>query len=413
MNKHVYQRYLFWFMGSMSFVLQLIVQISSGLVASYLSSEFSLGPFYGNILVSSVFFLHILMQVPAGLLIEKFGARSVLGLGALISCIGAFLFSCSMGFYSALLSRMMMGVGLSCSFVGITAIVGSWFPSYQFTLMVSLAEMLGLFIGGMAEHNVPEILEAYSWRLFFQGVSGCCLVVSVMVLLFLRNREQSMHVMTFKDVLNYLKLVSKNGRIWLNGLYSGALFAVVTGFVAGDAAQMMAIMPGSSFSESAQYCAFIMYGVVIGAGAVGVASVKCSYRSVLKLMGVLAILSAACMSGIIWAHVSDAVRMTLCGVLGFGSAGYLLSFRVAGDLMSLGQGRSILMGFTNMLSVLIGPVISVLAGLIQRIRLEGQDLALLESQVKLYGFQVTNSLFIATLFMGAVLAFILLRMKSD
>jgi predicted MFS family arabinose efflux permease len=400
-------------MGSMSFVLQLIVQISSGLVASHLSSEFSLGPFYGNILVSSVFFLHILMQVPAGLLIEQFGARRVLGLGALISCVGGFLFSCSAGFYSALFSRMMMGAGLSCSFVGITAIVGSWFPSYQFTLMVSLAEMLGLFIGGMAEHSVPQILEEYSWRLFFQGVSACCLIVSVMVFLFLRNREQSMHVMTYKDVLNYLKLVSKKGQIWLNGLYSGALFAVVTGFVAGDAAQMMALMPGVSFSEAAQYCAFIMYGVVVGSGAVGMASVRFSYRGVLQLMVVLSILSAACMSGIIWGQVSDAMRLILCGVLGFGSAGYLLSFRVAGDLMSLGQGRSVLMGFTNMLSVLIGPIISVIAGLIQRIRLEDQSLDLLEAHVKLYGFQLTNSLFIATLLLGAILSLVLLRMRSD
>lgn len=83
-------------------MVQLIVQISSGLVAPYLSDEFNLGPFYGNVLVSSVFFLHILMQVPAGLLIEKFGARRVLGIGASISFVGALLFSFSAGFFPRL-----------------------------------------------------------------------------------------------------------------------------------------------------------------------------------------------------------------------------------------------------------------------------------------------------------------------
>lgn len=82
-------------------MVQLIVQISSGLVAPYLSDEFNLGPFYGNVLVSSVF-LHILMQVPAGLLIEKFGARRVLGIGASISFVGALLFSFSAGFFPRL-----------------------------------------------------------------------------------------------------------------------------------------------------------------------------------------------------------------------------------------------------------------------------------------------------------------------
>lgn len=62
-----------------------------------------------------------------------------------------------------------MGVGLSCSFVGITSIIGGWFPSHQFTLMVSLAEMLGLLIGAIAEHWLPQVLQQYSWRVFSKG----------------------------------------------------------------------------------------------------------------------------------------------------------------------------------------------------------------------------------------------------
>ncbi|MDA9832415.1 MFS transporter [Gammaproteobacteria bacterium] len=413
MHKKLYRQYFFWLMGSASFILQVVVQLSSGLVAPYLSDEFSLGPFYGNILVSSVFFLHILMQVPAGLLIEQMGSRQVLGFGSFISCLGALFFSWSTGFYSALFSRMLMGAGLSCSFVGLTAIIGGWFPSYQFALMISLAEMLGLFIGGLAEHWVPEILKHYSWQFFFQGISLGCFILGTCILAFLKDRQQSIHRMTFADVLSHLRLVSNQGRLWLNGLYSGAMFSVVTGFIAGDAAQMMSLMPGIDFSHAAEYCALIMYGLVVGAAFAGAASMRFTYRGVLQSMAVLGLIGSLALLMIIWGDISGLMRGLLCVLLGMSSAGYLLSFRIAGDLMSLGKGRGILMGFTNMLSVLIGPLLSVLAGLIQRVRLEDQGSVLLDAHVKLYGFQLTSSLFVVALLFGSILAMILLRMRDD
>lgn len=395
-------------------MVQLIVQISSGLVAPYLSDEFNLGPFYGNVLVSSVFFLHILMQVPAGLLIEKFGARRVLGIGASISFVGALLFSFSAGFFSAIMTRMLMGVGLSCSFVGITSIIGGWFPSHQFTLMVSLAEMLGLLIGAIAEHWLPQVLQQYSWRVFFKGVSLACLVLSLVILLFLRNGQQAQEIMQENDALTHLKLAIKNWRLWVNGLYSGALFAVVTGFVAGDATQMLAAMPGWDLASAADFCAVIMYGVVIGSGIMGWVSSRFTHREILTLMTAAAFVSAMSIAAVIWLGSEFMIlRAVACLVLGIFTSAYLLSFRVLADWMNMGKGRNVLIGFTNMLSVLPGPVFSVLAGFIQRIQLDGQAQVILESQVDFHGFQLTNSLFIAVLVLGSFLAFMLLRTRAD
>ena len=407
-------RYVFWLIGTFAFVLQLILQVSSGVVASYLDQEFGLGPLYSSILVSSIFYLHILMQIPAGVILERYGPRRVLGVGGVISCIGAYLFSISGTFEMALLSRIFMGSGLSCAFIALAAIVGRWFPIYQFAMMIALAEMIGLFVAAVSEQVLPGFFANYSWRTFYQYTGLSALLLAIVVWVFMPDHDRAGRVVSLKQGVDQVGRFVSIRLLWLNGLHSGMLFAVITGFIAGDALQMFGAMADVTHDDAGIFCASTLYGVVFGAGWVSYICLRYNLKEIIFAMIWMPLLSAITLIAFIWLPEGVYWLRVIAGLfVGFFSSGYLLSFRFASDYLAGGEGKSILMGFTNMLSVLVGPVAMIIAGMLQRLILQYLSMNVLVEEVPLWIYQSTCSFFVVLLMMGGFLAWRLLISEQD
>ena len=71
------------------------------------------------------------------------------------------------------------------------------------------------------------------------------------------------------------------------------------------------------------------------------------------------------------------------------------------------------MGFTNMLSVLVGPVAMIIAGMLQRLILQYLSMSVLVEDVPLWIYQSTCSFFVVLLMMGGFLAWRLLISEQD
>jgi nitrate/nitrite transporter NarK len=110
------------------------------------------------------FTVYMLMQVPSGYVVDRYGARKTITLGVLGGSIGNFLFGFSTNFTQALLCRLLVGLALAFIFVpGHKAIV-DWFPPRRRGMA------MGFFAGGGAGMSVASVLSPflalkYSWSL--------------------------------------------------------------------------------------------------------------------------------------------------------------------------------------------------------------------------------------------------------
>jgi NNP family nitrate/nitrite transporter-like MFS transporter len=110
------------------------------------------------------FTVYMLMQVPSGFVVDRFGARKTITLGVLGGSIGNFLFGLSTNFSQALMCRLLVGLALAFIFVpGHKAIV-DWFPPRRRGMA------MGFFAGGGAGMSVASVLSpflalTYSWGL--------------------------------------------------------------------------------------------------------------------------------------------------------------------------------------------------------------------------------------------------------
>ena len=90
---------------------QMVLQTFPSVMREGLVVDFSLNEAGFGGLSSSFYYPYILLQIPAGILVSRFGARSVLIVGALLCTVASFVFAMSHTANVAELTRILMGFG--------------------------------------------------------------------------------------------------------------------------------------------------------------------------------------------------------------------------------------------------------------------------------------------------------------
>ena len=98
-------------------------------------------------------FVYAAMQIPVGLLVDRFGPRSVLITGALVLTLAQSGFALAESYPTALVARIFVGVGDAMTFICVLRLVSSWFAPRRIPLVTQLTGVIGQ--GGAIVAAVP------------------------------------------------------------------------------------------------------------------------------------------------------------------------------------------------------------------------------------------------------------------
>jgi sugar phosphate permease len=107
------------------------------------------------------------MQIPTGLLVDRFGPRFTLTCAALLLGIGEAGFGFAHSYPLALLARAVLGVGDAMTWVSVLRVVAAKFPARNYPLVVALSSMLGGFGNLAATVPLTLVLGAAGWTTTF------------------------------------------------------------------------------------------------------------------------------------------------------------------------------------------------------------------------------------------------------
>jgi Sugar phosphate permease len=134
---------IIWLLASFFFLYEFFLRTFVGTIANQIMHDLALSPEMFALLGSAYYFAYALMQVPVGILTDKFGVRRILIFAILVCVISAFLFANAASFSQAFISRMMMGFGSSFAFVCLLVIAATWFPRKYFGFFVGASQFIG------------------------------------------------------------------------------------------------------------------------------------------------------------------------------------------------------------------------------------------------------------------------------
>ena len=84
------------------------------------------------------------MQVPTGLLVDRYGPRRLLVAAAVTMALAQLAFALTRSYPVALLARGVLGCGDALTFVSVVRVAAQDFPRHRFPLAVSVTSMLGM-----------------------------------------------------------------------------------------------------------------------------------------------------------------------------------------------------------------------------------------------------------------------------
>ena len=148
-----------------------------------------------GLLITAFFIIYGIMQIPAGMLTDKFGPRkTILGFTAL-TLVGIFLFWVSFRFEMLVVAQIIMGIGCSVFYINFVAIISQWFPIERRATAIgilSAASGLGNFTAYMGFPIADSIFGG--WRNLYLLVALILLINYGMNFVILKNGPNGNYV---------------------------------------------------------------------------------------------------------------------------------------------------------------------------------------------------------------------------
>ena len=223
-----------FFVFAFGYFLSCLLRAITATLSPILTSEFELMAADLGLLAGGYFLGFASMQIPLGYLLDKFGPKKIVSSFLLIAFIGTISFALANSFSGLLISRILIGVGVSACLMAPLTGYRIWFAENQQQRANSWMLMIASL--GFLSSTLPVqlLLPTFGWRGLFIGIAILILISIVLMLAFIpkwdhQNEEQSTEVIT---KTGSLKDVWKN-RFFISvipmGLFNyGGLMAIQT-----------------------------------------------------------------------------------------------------------------------------------------------------------------------------------------
>ena len=350
--------YIIFFLATSFYLYEFILQVAPSVMADPMMKTFRVSAEGFGVISAFYFYAYAPMQLPAGLLFDRYGPRKLMTCALVLCAIGSFFFASTDSILTASMGRFLIGIGSAFSFIGVLVLVSRWFPPQHFAILAGVAQMMSSVGAMFGEVPLAALVEHVGWRQASFILAGVGLLLAVLLWSFIRDYPhqptQSLPTRRFRDELKRLREVCSRSYTWLTGAYAFSIWTPIAVFAALWGVPYLQEKYQVSVVVASGLCSMIWLGIGIGSPSLGWISDHLNSRRIALIssavFGLAATLVLLYMPGVSlgWMYV-------VLFFLGIGAGGQTVSFAVVKDNNSshlVGTAS----GFNN-LSVLIGGAI--------------------------------------------------------
>jgi len=122
------------------------------------------------------------LQVPVGLMVDRFGPRRLVVAGAALMAVGQLVLALSTSVEAALVGRVLVGAGDAMTFISVLRLVSAWMPPRRVPLMTQLTGIIGQFGQVLSAFPLVALLHGPGWTPAFGSAAALSVVAGVLVL---------------------------------------------------------------------------------------------------------------------------------------------------------------------------------------------------------------------------------------
>ncbi len=170
-----------WGLGAVLYLIGFFQRVAPAVMSDELSRTFDLSAASLGNLSAFYFYSYVAMQIPTGLLADRWGPRRLLSLGALIAAIGTLVFAVASNGSIAGIGRLLVGGSVAVAFVGMLKLASHWLPLKQYAMASGVALFAGICGAVFAGVPLQMSVAAIGWRqvmvvmAIFTGLLAVCI----------------------------------------------------------------------------------------------------------------------------------------------------------------------------------------------------------------------------------------------
>jgi MFS family permease len=312
-----------WLTAAVFFFYAWVLRVAPSVMIEELMRDFAVGAAAIGNLSAFYFYGYAGLQIPIGMMIDRFGPRRLIASAAAVCALGCVLFACSSVFWGAAAGRFLIGASAAFSLVGAMAVAGQWFPANRFALLSGLAMMLGMAGGVFGQAPLRAAVEAFDWRgaVLLTAAGGVVLAVAAWGTV--RDRQRGSG--GFAHVLAGLGQVMRNPQTWLIAIAGLGTTGPLLGFAGLWGVPYLVTTHGLDHKAAASITSTLFIGWGVGAPLFGWLSDRIGLRRPPFVAGVL--LCAAAMAALIYVPDLPVPAIALaCFLCGFGGSSQIVGF---------------------------------------------------------------------------------------
>ena len=174
-----------FFVFACGYFLSCLLRAITATLSPLLSSEFNLLAGDLGLLAGGYFLGFASMQIPLGYLLDRHGPKKIVSSFLLIAIVGTASFAIAQNFAGLLISRILIGIGVSACLMGPLTGYRIWFEDkYQ---QRGNSWMLMIASTGFVFSTLPVqiLLPLIGWRWIFGGITVLIFLVIILTLIFI------------------------------------------------------------------------------------------------------------------------------------------------------------------------------------------------------------------------------------
>lgn len=353
-----------WGLAAALYFIGFYQRVAPAVITAELSQAFGLTAAALGNLSAFYFYSYVAMQIPTGLLADRFGPRLLVTVGAAIAGIGTTVFAMAVDAWTANLGRLLIGGSVGVAFVSMLKLASHWMPARQFALASGVALAVGVFGAVFAGAPLRLMVDEFGWRGMMWTSAALTLLLGGFTWVLVRDDPAARGYRSYIEheaaagvagvgVFAGLKEALGNRNIILLFFIAGAPSAIVLTFAGLWGVPFLTTHYGLSAATAAGLCSLMMVSWAIGSIAYGAASNRLGRRKPLFIGGMLVAL-------LLWATLIYSRDLTYPALvalmvgIGFFAACFILSFAFAKESCPLRLAGTA-SGIANM-GVIQGPM---------------------------------------------------------
>lgn len=300
--------WLIWALGAGLFCYGFFHRNAPSVMIDPLMRDFMVGGAILGNLSAFYFYAYASLQIPVGLMIDRWGPRRMLALGALLCSAGSALFATADSLTLAYIGRLLIGAGAAVGFVGTLKLATNWFPPERFAQLTGLTMMAGMVGGIGGQAPLAALVEVAGWREALFGAAAIGGLLAAAIWLIVRDLPprsvasahggldgEAMQGGTangLSDLLRGLGIVIRERQNWLVSLVCAAMTAPLLAFAGLWGVAWLMQTHGLERPEAAGTASLLLIGWAVGSPASGWLSDRTGLRlPVLQAGALLGLLS--------------------------------------------------------------------------------------------------------------------------